>query len=326
MTTRTFACYSLNEAERSNSSSGGIYPLLAKEVIQSGGIVYAACFNEKLEVIHKPIEREKDITYSQGSKYVQSSLSFTFQNIISELRKGRKVLFVGTPCQCAGLNSLILFSKVDRSNLVLVDFVCHGVPGRKAWNAYKESYKKMGNELASVNMRDKSSGWTNGNYSWKETTTDGKTIITPRRKNAFMRGMLANLYLRPSCFECRFKGLDRCTDITLGDYWGVWKYMPEMDDNKGTSLVIVHTDQGLHLFYKVRESLKVAEADIEKATIKNSCIVESTKYNRKREEFFCRLSKGDDFISIVDILTKVSLINKLKSKVKGIIIKIVRKD
>ena len=316
MITKAFACYNLDENERKNSSSGGIYPLIAREVLRNGGVLYAACYNDNLDVVHKAIEAEDYIFDSQGSKYVQSSLSRTFHEIIKRLKNGEKILFIGTPCQCEGLVSLINTTRTPRQNLYVIDFVCHGVPGRVAWNAYKESMEKSGKSLVSVNMRDKSTGWTNGNYAWKETTASEETIITPRRQHAYMRGMLANLYIRPSCFTCEFKGVDRCTDITLGDYWGIWNHLPEMDDDKGTSLVLVHSEQGEMLLNSIKACIKIADADIEKAVRGNSCIVEPTKYNRKREEFFVRIGKGEDFKKVVDDLTKMSMLSKVKNKVK----------
>ncbi|SFG64960.1 Coenzyme F420 hydrogenase/dehydrogenase, beta subunit C-terminal domain [Oribacterium sp. WCC10] len=312
MITKAFACYSLNDEERSHSSSGGIYPLIAREVIHNGGVVYAACYDDNLDVCHRTIENEHEIVDSQGSKYVQSSLSTTFRSIISRLRNYESVLFVGTPCQCAGLVSLVNETKTPRTHLYVIDFVCHGVPGRVAWNGYKKSKSLEGNNIASINMRDKSTGWTYGNYAWKEIMDNGSTTVTPRRQNPYMKGMLANLYLRPSCYSCSFKGVNRCTDITLGDYWGVWDHLPEMDDNKGTSLVLVHTEQGMRLFEGITDSIKIADANIERAIKGNSCIAESTKYNEKREEFFERLNKGENFITIVDGLTKTSLISKVK--------------
>lgn len=314
MITKAFACYNLNENERRHSSSGGIYPLIARKVLNNGGIVYAACYNDNLDVTHQVIDTEHKLYASQGSKYVQSILKSTFDSLIDRLKNGEEVMFVGTPCQCAGLVSLIRETKAPRYNAFIIDFVCHGVPGRSAWNAYKDSIAKRGNTLASVNMRDKTTGWTKGNYAWKEIMVNGETVVTPRRQNSYMKGMLANLYLRPSCFTCGFKGIDRCTDITLGDYWGVWDHLPEMDDNKGTSLILIHTEQGMRLFDGIKDSVKIADANIERAIKGNLCIAEATKYTKKREEFFERLNKGEDFIKIVDDLTKISLIDKVKNQ------------
>ena len=202
---KAYACYNKDEIERENSSSGGIFPLLARDVINNNGIVYAACYDEKLEVIHKRISDLDSIYYAQGSKYVSSRVSDAYRQVIMDLENGRAVLFVGTPCQCAGLDSFLKYLGKDRKQVILVDFVCHGVPSHIPWDSYKKSFSSKNGTLVSVNMRDKSSGWKNGNYSWKEVTDKGKVIVTPRKESPYLKGMIANLFLRPSCYECRSK-------------------------------------------------------------------------------------------------------------------------
>ena len=207
MITKAFACINLNNQEREHSSSGGIYPLLAHEILKQDGVVFAACYNDKLEVVHQVIANEQGLIASQGSKYVCSRLGDAFTEISIFVKSGKRVLFVGTPCQCAGLISYLNENHISREKVIVVDFVCHGIPGRRVWDGYKKSMKAVGQELTAINMRDKSSGWSNGNYSWKEVFADGRERITPRREVAYMKGMLSNLYLRPSCFECLFKGI-----------------------------------------------------------------------------------------------------------------------
>ena len=316
MMTIAYGCYNLDENDRLLSSSGGIYPLIAKEILKMGGVIYAACYDNNLDVVHKRITHMDDIKDSQGSKYVVSSLESTFNNVLKEINNGKRVLFVGTPCQCSGLNSLIHIKKANRSLLILVDFVCHGIPGKVPWNAYKKSLESNGKQLISVNMRNKSTGWSNGDYSWREEYSDGTYSIIERRNAPYLKGMLANLYIRPSCFECPFKGIERQTDITLGDYWGVWNHLPNLDDNKGTSLVLIHTETGKQLFQSLTNKINYSDANIEKAIEGNSCLIQSTKYNPKREEFFKRLNMGQDFTTIIDELTKVSFSERFKRKVK----------
>lgn len=315
MSTECYACYNLNLEERKKSSSGGIYPLFAKAVIADGGAVFAACYDDNLHVVHKKITSLSDIPNSQGSKYVTSKLGDTFKAVVDTAKDGR-VLFVGTPCQCAGLISFLEANKVNWENIVVVDCVCHGVPSRMAWNQYKHSLWNKNRVLQSVNMRDKSSGWSRGNYSWMETMTDGRTIITPRREVPFMKGMLANIYLRPSCYNCRFKGVERKTDLTLGDYWGVWNHDPEMDDNMGTSLLFVHSDKGRKIFVEMGDKIRFKLIEVENAVQGNGCIVRSTSRSSKRDEFFSRIEKGEDFISVVDEITKESLIIRSKRVMK----------
>lgn len=317
------ACYNLDEEERMISSSGGIYPLLAKMVLDEKGVVFAACYDDNLCVKHECIMDLEQLRRSQGSKYVASSLGNTFKDVINMLENGRIVAFVGTPCQCAGLESLIKEKRVDRSKLLLIDFVCHGIPSRRAWEAYKESMKNKGLELDTINMRDKTSGWSRMNYSWKWRTKNGTEIIEPERNVSYMKGMLADLYIRPSCSYCSFKGFNRCTDITLGDCWGVWSFLPEMDDNRGTSLILLHTDRGVEYFNRIQSFIRKVEIDINSAVNYNSCLVQSTPFNAKRKEFFERIRSGEDFEMVVNDLTKKSAIEKTKRKIKRFINKLI---
>lgn len=319
---KAYACYNLDEEERMTSSSGGIYPLLAKQVLNDKGVVFAACYDDNLCVKHECIKDLDMLRSSQGSKYVASSLGNTFKDVISMMEKGRMVAFVGTPCQCAGLESLIKEKRADRSKLLLIDFVCHGIPSRRAWEAYKESMKKKEPELATVNMRDKTSGWSRMNYSWKWRTKDGAEVVEPERNVPYMKGMLANLYIRPSCSYCSFKGFNRCTDITLGDCWGVWNFLPEMDDNRGTSLILLHTDRGTEYFKRIQNFIRKLEIDINSAVKYNPCLVQSTPFNAKRKEFFERIKKGEDFEKVVNDLTKINVLEKTKRKIKRIINKL----
>ena len=318
MITKAYAGYSLREKERMNSSSGGIYPLIAETVLSIGGVVFAACY-DALNVMHKKIDSIEDLSSSQGSKYVASDLKDTMRQVEQCLKEGVYVLFVGMPCQCAGLKSYLEIRKVDQAKLLIIDFICHGAPSRMAWNAYKKSLNDRGRELIFVNMRDKTTGWSNGDYAWYEKTSDGKVIVTPRRKAPYMQGTLANLYTRPSCFECAFKGVERCTDITIGDYWGVGSHLPEMDDNKGTSLILIHTDKGIQTFNAIKESIRWAEGSIDEAIKKNLCLVQSTTRNEKSYEFYKRLNSGEDFIQIINDLLKVSMMSKIKNKMKYLI-------
>ena len=324
MITKAYACINLNDEQRALSSSGGIYPILAGEILKRGGVVFAACYEDNLDVVHKAITNEAELAVSQGSKYVCSNLGNTFNTLLNTVASEKPVMFVGTPCQCSGLVSFLKGKNVDRDKVLIVDFVCHGVPGKKAWNGYKESLMRSGKELVSINMRDKTSGWSHGNYSWKETIADGEERITPRREVAYMKGMLSNLYLRPSCYTCVFKGVERKTDFTMGDYWGIWNHNPDLDDNKGTSLLLIHSEIGLHIFESIKPLVRFAEANIEKAIEENLCIVKSPSCNKKRNVFFDRLNQEEDFVELVKELTKPTLLRRTKHILKASIKRITR--
>lgn len=308
-----FACFNKNEDVRMRSSSGGIYYVIAEKIISDGGVVYGACY-EGTDVQHRRIDTIDGIAPSCGSKYQPSRLGNTFRQVKHDLDEGKKVLFTGTPCQCGGLLSFV----GEQENLYCADCICHGIPGRAAWNGYLSSLKKRGLDVVSVNMRDKISGWSG--YSWKLLSRDGTIKIQHKDENPFMKGFIADLYLRPSCYECCFKGIDRTTDFTLGDYWGVQRLQPEMFDDKGVSLLLVHSQKGMQLFQQISDLLEYKEAPIDAAVGVNHSLVKSAKLTDGKEKFYSELKKGKDFIEVVERMTRVSLLQKIKRKI-GLMIK-----
>lgn len=310
--TKVFACYNTNEKVRMKSSSGGFFFLIADKVISEGGIVYGACY-EGTNVVHRRITNREGIEACCGSKYVPSVLKNTLKNVKEDLNAGKQVLFSGTPCQCNGLITYVGHNE----NLYVVDLVCHGVPSRKAWQAYLDSMRNHGHEIKMVNMRDKISGWSA--YSWRLYESGGRDTTELYTQNPYMIGFLKDYYLRPSCYECRFRGTDRKTDVTLGDYWGVQDIQPEMFDDKGTSLVFVHTDKGMKMFQEVSKNLKYMEADLNQAVKRNPSVISSVKKPRQRQKFFKMMEKEKDFIYIIDKLTKPTLYKYMKKKLKSML-------
>lgn len=320
MKTKAYACYNKNSEYRKKSSSGGIYVLLAEEILRRDGAVFAVCYDENFETVHREIRTIDELVASMGSKYIPSRLNDSFFRIKKHLLEGRWVLFVGNPCQCEGLRA---FLGKDYDTLILVDFVCHGVPSRVVWRKFLSLINTDG-ELTELNMRDKSSGWSKYQYSWRMQYNNDKNKLIPQEDISYMRGFTSDYYLRPSCYECRFKGIERVTDITLGDYWGVWDIQPDMDDNRGTSLVLIHSDKGLHFFGKIQSKIESKEAVLDKAIEYNPSIIRSAVKSQKREQFFEKLHQGEDFCSIIKELNKQSSENRVKSKGKAILKKIFR--
>lgn len=312
---KAFACYNKNDKIRMKSSSGGVYYLIAEKIVTLGGVVYGAYY-DGVNVVHRRIDTLEGIENSCGSKYQPSNLHNIFRQVQDDLKNQQMVLFTGTPCQCSGLLSFV----GQYGNLYVSDCVCHGIPSKRAWREYLVSMKKNGMEIASVNMRDKVSGWPG--YSWRLTGTNGKEVVQPQFQNQYMKGFISDLYLRPSCYECVFKGLERRTDFTLGDYWGVQVIQPEMFDGRGTSLVFIHTDKGIALFREVADRLQYTDADLERAIQANPSIVKVSARTVKRVFFFQRLDNGEDFIEIVNDLTKLPLYKRAERKVKMLVEKI----
>lgn len=309
--TKAFACYNTIEKIRMKSSSGGFFYLIADKVISEGGIVYGACY-EGTNVVHRRITDKEEIEACCGSKYVESVLKDTFKNVKKDLKAGKQVLFSGTPCQCNGLMAYV----GDNKNLYVTDLICHGIPSRKAWQAYLDSMRNRGHKIKTVNMRDKTSGWSM--FSWRLREADGRDMTELYTQNLYMTGFLKDYYLRPSCYACHFKGIERKTDFTLGDYWGVQDIQPEIFDDRGISFVLIHTDKGMKMFRTVEDNLKYIEADMKRAVEKNPNIVSSVKKPKQREKFFTMMEKEKDFICIMDKLTKPTLYKYMKRKMKDI--------
>lgn len=242
---------------RLKSSSGGLFTLLAEQIIDQGGVVFGAKFNNQWEVIHDYTETKEGLESFRGSKYVQSYIGNSYLYAESFLKSGRKVMFTGTPCQIAGLKK---FLRREYENLLTVDLICHGVPSPKVWRMYLEeeiarkgdagkntvlSSSKVSPVITGVNFRDKSTGWKKYsfvlNISKATAAGDQNSVLSSIfTDNVYMRAFLSNLSLRPSCYECPAKGGKSGADITIGDFWGVEKILPEMNDDMGCSVIIVN--------------------------------------------------------------------------------------
>lgn len=244
---KVYALKCQNELIRSESSSGGVFTLLAERVLEEGGVVFGARFDEDWTVIHDYVETKEDLRYFRGAKYMQSKLDGAYIRAALFLKEGRKVMFTGTPCQIAGLKKYL---KREYDNLLTVDFICHGVPSSKVWKLYlSNELKKQPKECSidSISFRAKDSGWHN--YSVKLTTVDSKgakfASCNIFFKNDYMRLFLSDLILRPSCYNCLSKSGRSGADVTLGDFWGIEKKYSEFDDDRGVSVVLVNRDKGI---------------------------------------------------------------------------------
>lgn len=277
---KVYAAQNQQERVRLNSSSGGVFTLMAEHVVNQGGVVFGAAFDEKWEVEHRYAMTRDGLDQFRGSKYLQSRIGNTYLQARDFLDKGRMVLYSGTSCQISGLKR---FLKKDYENLLTIDVVCHGVPSPMVWRSYlKEviSIDKV-SDIKTISFRSKSTGWRK--YSLVITGMN-KDVSEVSSKNIFMQLFLNNLCLRPSCFQCPSKSGRSGSDVTLADYWGIEDNYPEWDDDKGTSLILVNTSRGVSIVDRL-VSHKV-ETSYEDAVRRNSCIEVSTRYNSLSEEFW----------------------------------------
>lgn len=258
-----------NDTIRKVSSSGGMFTLLAEQIINQGGVVFGAKFNENWEVVHSYTETMDGIAPLRRSKYVQSNINNTFQTAERFLKQGRKVLFVGTPCQTTGLKKYLC---KEYENLLTVDFVCHGVPSPKVWRKYldwiKTDHQKDRRQFIEINFRDKSTGWKNYSITY---ATSGKKKTQRFQDNPYMQAFLANLTLRPSCYNCQFKKGQAESDITIGDFWGIERLKPTIDDDLGVSLIMIHNPKAFD-YLNVGE---MVEMTYENARLCNASIEDS---------------------------------------------------
>lgn len=309
---KAYACKNKDLEARVDSSSGGVFSLLCKEVIDDGGVVFGASYDCDFDVRHTYAETIEECIQFRGSKYVQSQIGDTYKQAKKFLNEGRVVLFSGTQCQIKGLN-LYLMKKYE--NLISVDIVCHGVPSPKVFKSYKDLLiKKYKGNIKDIRFRDKRKGWKE--FSYITEFDNGAVHAETLKEDTYMKGFLKDLYLRPSCYCCTSKNYTNGSDLSLADYWGVQNIHPEFDDDKGVSLVIANTTKGKQALEKISNKIDIIETDLDYAITHNKCIIKSVDYNPKREGFFKEFN-GDNLEYVVEKYSKITMTNKIKSKAMG---------
>jgi len=291
-----YAVISQNEEERMQSSSGGVFSLIAKEILARDGVVYGASFDESYrKVIHKGITSTDELTCLQGSKYVQSDVGNSYLEVRELLAAGRWVLFTGTPCQIGGLKAY-LNREYDR--LYTADVVCHGAPSPKIWNLYVDlQEKEAGARIQNVLFRSKKEGWNK--YGLQIVYENGAETLNMHREDDYMKAFLRNASLRPSCYACKFARVKRDSDISLGDFWGVEHILPGLSDDQGVSFVMLNSAKGRELFEWIVSDTKYEKVDLQQALPGNPCIVESVMPHINRKKFF-EMAESMPFDELVD--------------------------
>ena len=279
-----YALKNKNIEIRTNSSSGGIFTILAENTIKSGGCVYGAVFNEKWQVCHSRISEIKDIVRLRGSKYVQSQIGDIYIKVKEDLLAGINVLFSGTPCQVAGLNR---FLRKPYENLLTVDFVCHGVPNPRIWEEFliEEKKKQKIDIYRSICFRDKKNGWHNYSFAVDYSTIlkEEKNETTDIKKHPYMLLFIKDYILRPSCHECHFRCGKSNAVYTIGDYWDIEKFYPFFSDDLGVSLLLSY-DTSLPNILKSQTDF--IETKLEEACYGNICIKYSWPFNPISRVFY----------------------------------------
>jgi coenzyme F420-reducing hydrogenase beta subunit len=322
---KTVAAYALDDEIRLQSSSGGIFTVLAEKILDDGGVIVGVAQLASTHCGHIVVDNKADLSKLRGSKYVQADVGTIYKDVRSLLKAGRKVLFSGAPCQVAALYSVL--GKKQFENLWTIDIVCHGTPSVKVFEKYVcELKKKTSASVLFSWFRDKGEGWRSFSLKsmLKFDSSEIKFYSRNLREDHFLQIFLRNICLNRSCVDCCYGKLPRIADITLGDYWGVANYHPEMDDDRGTSVVLLNTCHGEKLFAKVLEKIRLCNSTLEKAITGNPCIIRSSKENFRRIEFFDDL----DSLSMDELVEKycasLPLYKIILLKVRNFILKCCR--
>ena len=289
------------------SSSGGIFAVLANSILADGGKVYGAAYHYSEEqetyVAHIGIDSREHLWRLQGSKYAHSDIAQTYQEAEQDLKAGRKVLFSGTPCQIDGLKGYL---RKDYENLLTVDIICHGVPSNKHLASYiRYLENKFKGKIVDFQLRDKSKGWEDF-FVRAEVQTKQKKITKTEHwySSAFYMHFLRAAMYRQNCYSCKYAEKRRCSDITLGDYWGIRKEHPELlvEDHwwkrlyKGISCILINTDRGHKMLETVRDEIDCVDTSLDKVSRYNGQLREPATYDGRRDALLARWRQGYAYV------------------------------
>ena len=316
-----YAAWNKNTEIRILSTSGGVFSALAEAVIAQGGYVAGAFYDEGFRICHGVVSRLDEIPRLRQSKYAQSRMGSTFRIIQKLLKDGKTVLFCGTPCQSAGLQQ---FLGKEHENLYCCDFICRGVISPKVYAKFLQDMQPSNAAgLSRVHFKNKDYGWNR--FSTKLTFGDGSVYHKDRNEDYYMRGYLKhNLYLRPSCHQCQYKSVPRLSDISLGDFWGIGNFDPSLDNEQGTSVILVNSQKGCKLIDMAKEKLVLHERTLSEVLAGNSCLLSSASPGKYREFFFKNIDKAD-FSTLIEWIDKKDSKIPLRVKVIRLLAEIKRR-
>ena len=287
-----------------NSSSGGVFTFLAERILDRGGVVFGARFNEKWEVVHDDAETREAFVRFRGSKYVQSRIGDTYRQAERFLKEGRMVLFTGTSCQIAGLKQ---FLRREYENLLAVDVICHGAPSPLVWQRYLEDISggDMG-KITAVSFRDKQDGWRKYCLSVKADAVE-LSHVRPYA-GIYSRLFLFDLMSRPSCHSCPAKGGRSCSDMTLGDFWGIERVDSSFDDDRGCSVVLVYNP----VWSAILEGLDIRPVTYDQVLPGNPSIERSVTPSINRKYLFRLLQRGQHVVDIHRLCFDPSFVRRIR--------------
>ena len=272
--------YALDKGIRATSTSGGICQCISRYVIEQGGVVSGIYFDQTFCARRGFASTLAELDRFTKSKYVQARQDGAYAEVKRLLEAAVTVLFIGTPCQVAGLRGYLGRAY---ANLYCIDFVCLGVPSEQMWQAYL-AHIAHGRKLVSVDFKDKVSGWRN--FSFHAVFSDGTELCEPGRQNAYMKAMIQKVINRPACYRCTCRTPERDADLTVADAWGTETLVPELWDDRGTSSVMVHSEQGKRLLEQIKASCRLRRVPPEALWAGNTGAWKQYGMPRARSRFY----------------------------------------
>ena len=290
------------------SSSGGVFWLLSQQILKVGGVIYGAVV-EGFKVYHSRGDSLKECERFRKSKYLQSDTKETYKEAQTDLKAGRMVLYSGTPCQIAGLYSFL--GKLY-DNLITCEVICHGVPSKAAFDKWLEelAIKHNGNKPVSVVWRDKSQGWSPVRLTYY--FEDGSKWTSVQEENLFQRGFVNYLYLRPSCYSCKYARLPRVADVTLADFWRNSTSLKVSNENKGINIVILSSEKACKLFETIKDEMVYEMDNIEHIVASCPHVSKKPFNNPKRKSFF-KLLRSHSFEKAIHKTLDPSFCSRVKN-------------
>ncbi len=301
-----------NESELLKSASGGLFAALSDYVLELGGRVYGATYDSDWKVVHIGGDNVETRDLMRDSKYVQSDIRTIYQDCLETLKTGRFVLFTGTPCQTSALRRFIEKTSINTDKLILCDLVCHGVGSPQIWSLYLTRLQRRIGRIVNIKTRNKSYG---SGYNMT-ITGEKENYRRPGSADPYVSLFQQNCILRPSCFHCPMKNINRVGDLTIGDFQKAKQYYPQYYDGKGVSVALVNTEKGKKLLQKIQNRLNFQQVSKESAMQIN--LQGQIGGYVQRNVFFKRLN-SDSFETVLKKYTEVGLKNKCIGKTKRFI-------
>ncbi|WP_197052628.1 Coenzyme F420 hydrogenase/dehydrogenase, beta subunit C-terminal domain [Eubacterium sp. ER2] len=311
------------------STSGGAFTGISDFVLNRNGVVYGATIDNDFVVKHIRAVSESDRNKLRGSKYVQSDLGGSFGSVKRDLDNGIEVLFTGTPCQCAGVKSYLERTKTSMDKLIICDFVCHGTPSPRLWKEHVASlqrrYKK---KIEYYQFRPKVNGWRN--HTEAVVLKDGKKVYKPAFIQKHKQIFYSHLALRKSCYNCKYTSIFRDTELTIADCWGIEKKVPEWNDDRGVSLVLINNKKGEKIFDSIKDNFEYRQIDIK--DFMQPQLQHPANKPKQREEFWneyyqhgykfivkkyttCNF-KDEIILAVINLLRRTGMINIVKKIIR----------